>query len=113
MDAKTKMSDQRKSVRRPAFMAGHVLDPNKGVLVNCQVRDFSSGGARIELQQPCPLPSVFWLKLEGDGTMRYCTVKWCKEQQFGVEFTRDKLLKIADDELRALRNRLGWDNARE
>jgi len=111
MGVKPIVSDQRKSVRCPAFMSGHLLDPSKGVLVDCQVRDFSSGGARITLRQPFALPSVFWLKLQGDGRMLYCTVKWQSEQQFGVEFTRDKLLKIAEKKLEALRGRWGRDNA--
>ncbi len=89
-------------------MAGHVLDPAIGIIADCWVRDFSGLGARLQLLQPVAVPSVFWLKLKGDGTLRYCNVKWRKEEQLGVEFTRDELLKVAEDEVQQLRDQLSW-----
>ena len=95
--------DKRISPRTKTLMPGHVLDPRIGIVANCLVRDFSAGGAKLEFHQSFALPAAFWLKIAGDGTLRYCTAKWQSKRHVGVEFTRDKLLRIAADEIEALR----------
>ena len=104
--------------RRAASIAGHILDPNVGIVADCWVRDFSALGARLQVLQPIDLPPVFWLKLKGDGTLRYCNVRWRRKGGVGVEFTRDKLLKVAEDEVKVakdevqeLRDQLSWTEA--
>ena len=37
---------------------------------------------------PCKeLPLVFWLRLDGETTLRFCTVAWHSENYIGVEFS--------------------------
>ena len=110
--SESKAKEQRKVARRAASIAGHILDPNAGIIADCWVRDFSGLGARLQVLQPVDLPPVFWLKLKGDGTLRYCNVRWRRKDGAGVEFTRDKLLKVADDEAQQLRDQLSWTTAR-
>ena len=105
-----KAEEKRTSLRRQTLMEAHILDPQLGMLTKCTVRDFSSGGARVEVEHGVNLPSVFWLKIHGDGPLRYCTPKWRSKHAIGVEFTRDKLLQIAEGELSALRRLLSWSD---
>lgn len=106
-----KAKGQRKAARRPASMVGHVLDPTVGIIADCRVREFSGHGARLQLLQRVEVPAILWLKLKGDGTLRYCNVKWRNGEQLGVEFTRDELLKVAESEFQQLRDRLSWTGA--
>jgi len=118
VNSESKATEQRKAARRPASIAGYILDPGAGIIADCRVRDFSGLGARLQVLAPVELPSVFWLKLKGDGTLRYCNVRWRRQNGVGVEFTRDKLLKVAEDEVKVvkdevqqLRNQLSWTEA--
>ncbi len=110
-NSSSKVKEQRKAARRPASMVGQILDPAIGIVADCRVRDYSGLGARLQLLQPVKVPAVFWLKLKGDGTLRYCNVKWREMAQIGVEFTRDELLKVAENEVQQLRHQLSWAGA--
>lgn len=108
MDGQAKHTDQRNPARRPALMRGSIVVPRSGVIAECKVRDFCTAGAKLELHGPDHLPPVFWLRIEGDQTLHYCTAKWHSSRQVGVEFTREKRLRSANSELLALQRSLSW-----
>lgn len=41
----------------------------------------------MEFLRPKDLPSLFWLRLDGEATLRLCTIAWHSERQLGVEFS--------------------------
>ena len=44
-------------------------------------------GALINFPRSEELPSLFWLRLEGEATLRLCTVAWRSSCRLGVEFS--------------------------
>jgi hypothetical protein len=79
--------EQRRSPRRAALMQASIFHPLQTEHLNCTVRDISQDGAMVEFPQPKGLPSLFWLRLDGEATLRLCTIAWHSERQLGVEFS--------------------------
>ena len=67
-------------------MDAAIFYPDQGEHVGCLVRDLSQAGALLELPHAKNLPLVFWLRLEGETTLRFCTVAWQSDNHLGVEF---------------------------
>lgn len=68
-------------------MPAVIFYPNQNEHVGCMVRDLSQDGALLELPLAKGLPLVFWLRLEGETTLRFCAVAWHSENYLGVEFS--------------------------
>ena len=79
--------EQRRSPRRAALMQAAIFHPLQTERLRCMVRDISQDGALVDFPNPKNLPSLFWLRLEGEATLRLCTVAWRSELQLGVEFS--------------------------
>ena len=79
--------EQRRSPRRTALMQAAIFHPLQTEHLHCIVRDISQDGALVDFPHPKNLPSLFWLRLEGEATLRLCTVAWRSELQLGVEFS--------------------------
>jgi hypothetical protein len=79
--------EKRRSPRRAALMQASIFHPLQTEHLNCTVRDISQDGAMVEFPQPKGLPSLFWLRLDGEATLRLCTIAWHSERQLGVEFS--------------------------
>lgn len=86
-NANAKTKDNRRSPRRQAFMPAVIFYPNQNEHLDCMVRDLSQDGALLELPRAKELPLVLWLRLEGEATLRFCTVAWHSENYLGVEFS--------------------------
>ncbi len=87
MRCNAKSNEKRRSPRRAALMDAVIFYPNQNEHVGCMVRDLSQDGALLELPLAKNLPLVFWLRLEGESTLRFCTVAWQSENHLGVEFS--------------------------
>ena len=87
MKSDVQSKDYRRSPRRSAFMKAVIFFPNQNEHVGCLVRDLSQDGALLELPLAKELPLIFWLRLEGETTLRFCTVAWHSENHLGVEFS--------------------------
>lgn len=68
-------------------MQASIFHPLQTEHLNCTVRDISQDGAMMEFLRPKDLPSLFWLRLDGEATLRLCTIAWHSERQLGVEFS--------------------------
>jgi hypothetical protein len=79
--------EQRRSPRRTAFMQASIFHPLQTERLRCIVRDISQDGALVDFPHPKDLPSLFWLRLEGEATLCLCTIAWRSERQLGVEFS--------------------------
>ncbi len=68
-------------------MDGVIFYPNQDEHIICSVHDLSQDGALLELPSAKKLPLVFWLRLDGETVLRFCTVAWQSENHLGVEFS--------------------------
>jgi PilZ domain len=87
MKSSAQTKEKRRSPRRVALMPAVIFYPNQNEHVDCTVRDLSQDGALLELPLAKELPLVFWLRLEGETALRFCTVAWHSENYLGVEFS--------------------------
>jgi hypothetical protein len=81
-------TEKRRAPRVKAFMAGKIIFNNGASVLDCTVRDISSGGARLQVGQPVRTPSEFVLEVAmGDGLRRMsCAITWRRKTDVGVAF---------------------------
>jgi hypothetical protein len=83
--ALTRKREARKSLQQPGWITlegGFAARP-------CVVRDMSSTGARITIEDPNSLPAKLRLAFARDArTGRACEVVWRRGKSFGVKFVR-------------------------
>ena len=87
METDKKLVEHRRAARCAAYMRASIFHPLQTEHLGCIVRDISEDGALIEFPHPGNLPKLFWLRLDGDVTLRLSTVAWRSEGQLGVEFS--------------------------
>ena len=79
--------EKRRSPRRESLMPAVIFYPNQNQHVACMVRDLSQDGALLDVLLAKEMPLVFWLRLDGETTLRFCTVAWRSDNHLGVEFS--------------------------
>jgi hypothetical protein len=83
--AATKKREARKSLQRP----GWITLEGGFAARRCIVRDMSSTGARITIEDPNTLPAKLRLAFARDArTGRACEVVWRRGKSFGIKFVR-------------------------
>jgi hypothetical protein len=68
-------------------MQASVFHPQQSGRIGCIVRDMSEDGAHLDFPHSKNLPTSFWLRLEGEPTLRLCNTVWRSDCQIGVEFS--------------------------
>ncbi len=91
-------------------MRANILQPGEGIIGSCKVLDLSTVGARLELDSEFEVPSPLWLKIQDDPTIRYCTLKWARDGELGVEFSLERLIMQTEEEAELLRREMSWGN---
>jgi len=85
MAAANKKRETRKSLQQPGWITlegGFAVRP-------CVVRDMSSTGAKITIDDPNSLPGKLRLAFTRDArTGRNCEVVWRRGQSVGIKFVR-------------------------
>jgi PilZ domain len=79
------MPERRRYSRIRVQKAAKIVIGTASVL-NCMVRDLSSTGARIEIQEAAGLPEAVDVTFDGGHTFRPCLVRWRSPTETGVEF---------------------------
>jgi hypothetical protein len=90
------MNERRTSPRRRVLKQG-TLAFGSGGGTACTVRNLSSNGARIEIENPIGMPQSFTLVIATDHFMRHCHTVWSSKQRIGVAFdqaTQKSLLRL-------------------
>ena len=83
------IKEKRKSVRQAMRHPAWIGLGEGSALRGCVVTNISETGARLELEHPDQLPTIFNLLLSGRGGMyRRCCVVWRSEDQIGVRFEK-------------------------
>jgi hypothetical protein len=78
------MIDRRASQRHRVFKGGRITFENRGFA--CTVRNISTGGAAIDLDEPVALPQSFSLAIACDNVVRHCREVWRNDKRIGLAF---------------------------
>ena len=81
----TTMTERRTTPRHRVLKQG-TLAFSGGGSADCTVRNISSNGARIDIENPVGLPDSFTLVIASNGFMRHCHAVWLSNQRLGVAF---------------------------
>jgi diguanylate cyclase (GGDEF)-like protein len=79
-------SDRRNEARKRVLKRGQILVPSLGAVMDCMVRNISTGGAGLRLDATFASPPEFDLLIPGDGTRRRVRVQWQIGNDLGVAF---------------------------
>jgi hypothetical protein len=77
---------ERRTAQRHRVLKQGMLAFNGGGGADCTVRNISSSGARIEIENPVGLPDSFTLVIAADQFMRHCHAVWSTNRRIGVTF---------------------------
>jgi hypothetical protein len=102
--------EHRRSPRRAALMQASIFHPLQTEHLSCTVRDISQDGALVDFSNPKDLPALFWLRLDGEATLRLCTIAWISEGQLGVEFSEQIMERRRAE--RWTQSRAAWSRPR-
>jgi PilZ domain len=80
--------EKRQAPRVKTQKPGKIIFNNGASVLECMVRDVSSGGARLQVGQPIRTPSDFVLEFAfGDELRRLpCATTWRRKTELGVAF---------------------------
>lgn len=77
-----KRKHQRTEINEPAYVSAG------GSVMRCVVRNISSDGAAIDVENPAFVPSRFRLVIASNSITHDCTVIWIREKRIGVAFRK-------------------------
>ncbi len=83
---KTK-SDRRKSRRQRVLKTGKILFGGGLCILDCVVRDHSTGGARLRIESPEFVPKRFTLRIPKDGFEAEAVVCNRNDNEIGVRLS--------------------------
>ena len=77
--------ERRAAARHRVFKHGVLTFPGGGG-VDCTVRNISSTGARVDVENPVGLPEMFTLTISTDHLVRRCHRVWSNDNRMGLAF---------------------------
>lgn len=77
---------EKRAVPRHRVLKHGTLAFGSGGGVDCLVRNISTKGARVDIDNPRGLPDSFTLVIETDHLMRHCRAVWSRDRRLGVAF---------------------------
>jgi len=80
------MNERRVAPRKRSFLKGTVYFNNRLSSIDCVVRDFSDGGARLEFTTIVTLPDSIELYISTRDQTLPAQVRWRKDTEVGVGF---------------------------
>ena len=75
-----KRKHQRTEINEPAYVSAG------GSVMRCVVKNISSEGAAIDVDNPVFVPGQFRLVIASDSSTRDCQVIWIREKRIGLAF---------------------------
>jgi hypothetical protein len=79
------MQDRRGIIRNRTYYGGKIIFNDRNSVMDCLVRNFSPGGAKLVLSATVTLPQIFDMSISKQGSKRARTV-WRREDEMGVAF---------------------------
>ena len=98
--------ERRASARHQTLMSAAVVDPQQGMAGKCVVRNLSRTGAQLHCREDVVMPDIFWLRVDGEANLRYCTVIWKDGRVMGTDFAAERAIRAAEEEARKIRKRM-------
>lgn len=86
-----RVENTRIEPRRRAFKGGRIVCSGSDTTYNCRIRDFSEGGARLEIDQWYSFPKNVIVeigRLELIEARYESEIRWTKGKEIGVKFLR-------------------------
>lgn len=80
------MQERRRHDRDRAFRAGTIACRERPITLDCVVRNLSSGGALLLVDEPARAPCEFDMTVATGGDVRHARVVWRGETGVGVVF---------------------------
>jgi hypothetical protein len=77
-----KRKHQRTEINEPAYVSAG------GSVMRCMVKNISSEGAAIDVDNPVFVPGQFRLVIASDSSTHDCQVIWIREKRIGVAFVQ-------------------------
>ena len=79
------MEDRRETPRRRTLLQGHIELAGGGV-IDCVIRNLSTGGACLRVASVMGIPDAFVLTFGPDNDRRQVRVTWRRVTELGVAF---------------------------
>lgn len=81
------MSEQeRRSARVRTFLGAQIVFNNRNSTFQCQIRNISETGAKLEVSDTVSLPNEFELQIPKQGKTYQVRLRWRALDSIGVEF---------------------------
>jgi PilZ domain len=82
--------EHRNQSRTRLLKSARIVFNHHQSVIDCTVRNLSSGGACLSVPGVLGIPENFELMFEWDKSVRQCRMVWHKERQIGVAFAPAK-----------------------
>lgn len=86
MSGAPQVNNGRQSDRMRTFMAARVSYAQGANVIECTIRNFSEGGAKLQISDSITLPGIFDLIIPQRNSIRRVRLCWRKEEFCGVAF---------------------------
>ena len=84
------MVEARRAERVRSFLRARIVFNNNNTSIECTIKNFSAGGAKIELGNTMSIPETFDLEIPQKGRRHRAKLSWRNETAIGVEFIDDE-----------------------
>ena len=106
------MVDNRKSERQRCFLRGRIVFNSNKSTIDCNIRNISERGAKLELHQALAVPGEFDLCIPQKGQTMRAKMRWRTAEGMGVEFLQqERAPPDSDVDWRARARELENENA--
>ena len=89
------MLDRRKHWRGRVYYGGRLAFNQRGSTLDCLVRDFSDGGARVQMSHAMLLAGAVDLTIECKGMSYLSQMVWRRGSEAGLVFTQPRPVQQA------------------
>jgi PAS domain-containing protein len=80
------MTERRTEQRLRTLRSGKIFFNGRRSVIDCVVRNLSTGGTCLRVDNTLGIPPTFDLLLDGDSSTRSCRAVWVSDNRLGVEF---------------------------
>ncbi len=80
------MAEVRQDERVRAFLRARIVFNNNSSTIDCTIKNFSSSGAKIELDSTLSIPAEFDLDIPQKGRVYRARMMWRDANALGVQF---------------------------
>jgi len=81
------MDDKRKEPRRRVLKEGKIVFADGLRVLDCTIRDMSTGGAKLLIASTVGLPDTFHLYEKSSGLLYPASITWRQANSLGIQFT--------------------------